>query len=83
MVLEAIRQEALFCHTIPRPSWRLHDNAAAGGEGGEEDPFDMVLYLSRGKIPAMPCMTDAKGTRTRRWGKKKPQSPARGGAGIA
>jgi hypothetical protein len=37
--------------------------------------------MSRGEIPTMPYATDTKGVRTRRWGKKKPQSLARGGAG--
>ncbi len=54
-----------------------------GGEGREEDPFDVVLYVSRGKILAMAFATDTKGARTRRQGKKKPQSPARGGTGSA
>ncbi len=75
MVLEAIGQEVAFCHAIPWPPWWPRNNAAAGGEEGEEDLFDMVLYASRGKIPStMPCAMDTKGARTRRRGKKKPQS---------
>ncbi len=82
-MLVAIVQEAAFCRAIPRPPWRPRNDAAEGGEGEEEDLFDVVSYVSRGKILAMPCATDTKGVRTRRQGKKKPQSLARGGAGSA
>jgi hypothetical protein len=81
-VSEEIGQEAAFHHAIPWQPWQPRDDAAAWGEGGEEDLF-VPSYMSRGKIPAMPCTMDTKGARTRRRGKKKLQSTARGGAGSA
>ncbi len=80
-VLVAIRQEAAFRRVIPRPP-RCHATMPPRG-GREKDPFDMALYVSRGKIPALPCTTDTKGARTRRRGKKKLQSLVRGGMGSA
>ena len=57
-ISEAVGQEATFRRAIPR-----------GGGGrkstgwDEVDPFDVASYVSRNRIPAMPCATDTEGAR--------------------
>jgi 6-pyruvoyl-tetrahydropterin synthase len=65
-ISEAMGQEATFRRSIPRGG----TNSTGGvgiGVGGEigEDPFDVASYVSRNRIPVMPCATDTEGAR--RW----------------
>ncbi|KAL3826897.1 hypothetical protein ACHAXA_000865 [Cyclostephanos tholiformis] len=61
-ISEAVGQEAVFRRAIPNARNSVGGGNEAGGEG-EEDPFDVASYVSRGRIPVMPCKTDTEGAR--------------------